>query len=198
MARVDIERKRATRWPWFLGLGLLVLALWGVTTLLRENESEEPLVDVPTVEDTHPPAAIPAPPVEEGGATASVRPIHDLAPLEESDVGQHVRAEGPVVATGNTGFWLLAGNAVVRIESARRVRRGDTLAVEGTLQRADPEETERISDVLGRHPESGQWSIVSAVKLVESGAAGTAADDAAARDSEPPADAEVPEDRGGA
>ena len=179
MARLDVERKRKTIWPLLIGAALLVLVLWGVTALLTDEPPAEPEVTVPTVEDTHPPAAVPAPPNTDAAATGteSTRAVEEIAPVGEEDVGQTVRVAGEVVATGNQTFWLLAGEEVLRIDSARRVRKGDSLSVEGTLRAADPSKTDVItSDVLSRNPASPEWSVVRVVKLVEdNGGTATAA-----------------------
>lgn len=170
MARLDVERKRKTAWPWVAGIAVLLLVLWGVTTLLTEDAEAEPEVMVPTVEDTHPPAAVPAPPNADPEVTgnAAARGVDEIAPLGEEDVGQALHVAGEVVATGNRAFWLLAGDEVVRVDSERRVRKGDTVSVEGTLRPADPSKTDLIaSDVLSRHPASSDWNVVRAVKLVE-------------------------------
>ncbi|MBW3552126.1 MAG: hypothetical protein KY466_01380 [Gemmatimonadetes bacterium] len=170
MARIDVEKKRKTVWPLVIGLAILVLALWGVTTLLTDDPAAEPEVTVPTVEDTHPPAAVPAPPNTDPGLTGteSTRAVEEIAPVGEEDVGQTVRVAGEVVATGNQAFWLLAGEEVLRVDSTRRVRKGDSLSIEGILRPADPAKTDVIaSDVLSRNPASPEWSVVRVVKLVE-------------------------------
>ena len=172
MARLEVEKKRKTIWPLVIGAAILVLALWGVTTLLTEDAADEPEVTVPTVEDTHPPAAVPAPPNTdpEMTGTESTRAVEEIAPVGEEDVGQTVRVAGEVVATGNHAFWLLAGEEVLRVDSSRRVRKGDSLSIEGTLRPADPSVTDVIaSDVLSRNPASPDWNVVRVVKLVEDG-----------------------------
>ena len=168
MGKLDIEKKQKSVWPFVAGLVVLALILVGITGLLTEDAEAGPQVTVPTVEDTFPPAAIPAPPdVEPDRGNDAARGLEEVAPLGEEDVGQVVRVEGEVVATGNEAFWILAGNQVVRVESDRVVRKGDTLSVAGTLLQADPAKTDRISDVLQRHPGSDAWRVVKAVKLVE-------------------------------
>lgn len=173
MARTDLERKRKTPWPWFVGLAVLALILWGTNALLTEDAETEPGLTVATVEDTNPPAAIPSPPDVEPTATGTeaARGLEEIAPLGEEDVGQTIRLDGEVVATGNDAFWLLSGGTVLRVDSERRVRTGDSLSIEGTLLRAtDPEKTERIeADVLPRRPGSGDWQVLRAIKLVEDG-----------------------------
>lgn len=173
MARLDIERKRKTLWPWLAGVVALLLILMGITTLMQEDAETEPEVVVPTVEDTYPPAAVPAPPNEEpvGAATDAARGVEEIAPLGEEDVGQTVRLAGEVVATGNDVFWLLAGADLLPVESDRRVRKGDTVSLEGTLRPADPNRTDRMSDILERHPASAGWNVVRVIKLVEESAA---------------------------
>lgn len=176
MAKLKVERKRKTVWPLIGGLAVLVLVLWGITGLLTEDADTGPEVTVPTVEDTYPPAAIPGPPDLEPAQTGTdaARRVDEVAPLGEEDIGQLVRVAGEVVATGNDAFWILAGDEVVRVESPRVVRKGDTLSIAGTLRPADPSKTDRISDVLSRHPSSDEWSVVTSVKLVEDdGAAAT-------------------------
>lgn len=168
MARIDLDKKRVTAWPWIIGL-LIVIALgWGVSVLLSPDETEEPQVAVPVEETTSTPAAIPGP-ADEYSDTDPARPVAEIAPLGEEDVGEILSVEGEVVATGNTGFWVLSGKDVLRVDSDRRVRKGDTISVQGTIQSADrPERTDAIvSDVLSRHPESDQWQIARVIKLVE-------------------------------
>ena len=41
---------------------LLAVVAWGVTTVLRSRPQPPPPVTIPTVEDSHPPVAIPRPP----------------------------------------------------------------------------------------------------------------------------------------
>lgn len=62
MRHIDIRKKRPSAWPWIVGVVLLLLVGWGVTTLLTADEEDEPGVSVPTVQDTMPPALIPQPP----------------------------------------------------------------------------------------------------------------------------------------
>jgi hypothetical protein len=185
MDRTDIERKRKTPWPWLAGLALLVVTLLGISVLLTQDADAEPQVTVPTVEGTYSPAAIPAPPDMDPVLTGTdpARDLAEIAPLGEEDVGQMVRLEGQVVATGNEAFWLLAGDRVLRVDSPRRVRKGDTLSVRGTLRPADPRTTDLIaSDVLSRHPSSGGWNVVRVLKLVEEESAPAGGDgDAAPR-----------------
>lgn len=166
MQHIDIRKKRPSRWPWLAGAVVLALVAWGVTALLRTEPEEEPALAVPTVEDTLPPAAIPAPPYESyDGDTSSA--LDALAPLDERDAGEAVRIQGQVVATGNDAFWLASGGIVLRVDSDRNARKGDSLVVAGTLTTADPEKTDRIRDFLDRHPRSGSWTIHRDLKLVE-------------------------------
>lgn len=181
MGKIDVERKRKTVWPLVIGAGLLVLIFWGVTTLLTEDPDEGPQVTVPTVEDTYPPASVPAPPDLPPSQTGvdQQADTSEAPPLDEETVGQTVRLQGEVVATGNDAFWILARNEVVGVESPRVVRKGDTVAIAGIVRPADPARTDRIAEVLERHPAAEVFSVVRAVKLVENesglGAAGMAA-----------------------
>ena len=165
----DIGRKQPSVWPWVGGAVVLGLLVWGVTVLLRPPpQPEAPAVATEAV-DTLPPATIPAPPGDvlgdPGGTTST-----DLAGLGEQELGQSIRARGRVVATGNDSFWLLAGSGVIRVKSAREVRRGDSLAVEGRLREADPEITRSIADaVISREPDSADWIILDSLMLVEGG-----------------------------
>lgn len=173
MARSDFERKQKTVWPWFIGLAVLGLTLLGISALLTWSEETEPAVTVPTVEDTHPPTSIPAAPDADPVTTGSdpARPVEEIAPLGEEDIGQTVRLDGHVVATGNEAFWLLAGDRVLRVDSPRRVRKDDALSIRGTLHPSDARTTDLIaSDVLSRHPDSGAWHVVRGLKVVEEGA----------------------------
>lgn len=177
MGRVDVEKKQKTAAPWFAGAAILAVILLGISALLTWSDDAEPEVTVPTVEDTHPPAAVPAPPDPLTGPTDPARALEEIAPLGEEDIGQTVRLDGSVVATGNAAFWLLTGDRVVRVDSPRRVRKADSLSVRGTLRAADPSTTDLIaSDVLSRHPESDGWRVVRAIKLVEDGVANASAE----------------------
>lgn len=170
MARTDFEKKRKTSWPWFVGLAVLALMFVGISALLARSDDTEPGVVVPTVEDTYPPAAVPAPPNADPTVTGAdpARGLDEIAPLGEEDIGQTISLDGHVVATGNRSFWLLAGDRVVRVDSPRRVRKDDTLSIRGTLQPADPGKTDRIaSDVLSRLPDSDRWQVVRVIKIVE-------------------------------
>lgn len=165
MQHIDIRKKRPSMWPWFVGAGILLLILWGTTTLLAPEEEAEPDVAVPTVQDTHPPATIPAPPHVAG--TAASFGAGRVGPLGEENVGETLQLTGVVVATGNDSFWLLADATVLRVESRREAHRGDTLTVNGTIQVADPEKTDRMRSVLDRSRGRDQWRVIRPVKLVE-------------------------------
>jgi hypothetical protein len=168
----EIRRKRRTSWPWIAGLMVLALVVWGVTALLAAPEDEQ-AVAVTSESDDSRPAAIPSPPnpvrVDRAGS------IEDLMPLGEEDAGQEVRAEGEVVATGTTGFWMLTGSDVLRVDSERLVRKGQTVEVEGVLEvLADDERAERVaSEVLPRDPRFESWTLVRTVRLVEQPQDGT-------------------------
>lgn len=168
MARTSVERKQKTAWPWVVGIGLLLLTLWVVTTLLAEDDDAGPEVTVATVQDTHPPAEIPAAPYADPVNATGGRSLQDLAPLDEADVGEEVQVHGRVVATGNQGFWILVGSQVLRVDSLRRVRTGDDVSLFATLQPAQAETTDAIVDsVLSRSPDSGEWGVIRELKLVE-------------------------------
>lgn len=164
---IDIERKRPARWPWLLGLVCLALVVYGVTSLLAAADQDEPQVAVPTAADTVPPAAIPVPP--NPVVLNRVRSPEELAPLGEEHVGEALRVEGEVLATGTTGFWVLAGIEVLRVDSDRAVRKGEVVTIEGTLEPAVDERTDEIaSEVLSRSPRAEAWGVVRTVKLVDS------------------------------
>lgn len=166
MRNIDFRKKQPSRWPWLMGLITLGLAGWGVTILLTPDpEPDPPTVNTPAV-DTLPPAAIPQPPSRVDGSGAP--DLREVAPLDEADLGETVVARGEVVATGNDAFWLLAGSAVIRVDSDRTARRGDTLRVQGTIRTADPTTTDVMaSEVLSRRADSEQWTVVRAFKMVE-------------------------------
>jgi hypothetical protein len=166
MQRVDIQRKRTTLWPWLGGAVVLALIVWGVTGLLAAPQEEEERIRVTTAEDTLPPAAIPAPPIPVSAPTP--RTGEDMAALGDEHIGQVVRAEGEVVATGTRGFWILVGSAVLRVDSERPVRRGQTLTLDAAIAAAEDERTDQIMDeVLSRNPQAEGWQVVRAVKLVD-------------------------------
>lgn len=168
MRRIDVEKKQRSRWPWLLGLGVLVLVLWGVTVLLRPPAEPEPPAVGPTAADTLPPAVIPSDPdrAHRGSPPADTS---KGALLTEENLGETVRVEGEVVATGNDAFWILVDDSkVLRVDSPRHARKGDTLAVRGTLREADAAATDRLaSQVMSRHPQFETWTVVRVLKLVE-------------------------------
>lgn len=163
--RLDVEKKRPSRWPWLVGAILVALVLWGVSVLLRTPVEEEIVPAATTTEDTLPPAVIPS----QGGPISSPTPAAtDLSTLDEDAVGETGVVEGEVVATGNGAYWVLSGDHVLRVDSERRARSGERISVEGTFQPADPATTERMaSDVLSRHEDFDSWTIIPSVKLVE-------------------------------
>jgi hypothetical protein len=164
----QIRRKQPTTWPWLMGLVILGIIVWSVNSLLGVDDPEgEPRPAVTFPEDTLPPAAIPAPPVRAPGDRAA-RPIEEIAPLGEEDIGERVRAEGEVLATGTMGFWMLAGNEVLRVDSDRYVQRGEVVQVSGTLLDSDPMRTERVvTEVISRLPGAEGWRVAAMVRLVE-------------------------------
>lgn len=169
MRRLDVEKKRTTGWPWVLGVGVLALLLWGATILLRADPEPEPPDIGVTAEDTLPPALIPSPSgggaAPQGGTRSGAEPA-----LGEDQIGETVRTQGEVVATGNEAFWILAGSRVLRVDSPRRARSGDTVSVEGTLREADTEMTDRMaSEVLSRHPDFDSWTVLRSLRVVEEG-----------------------------
>lgn len=168
MRHIDLERKQTSRWPWVAGVAIFALAAWGATSLLAPADDEEETPAVVTAEDTLAPAAIPAPPAPVRDMSAG-RSIEDLSPLTVEHVGEAVRADGEVVATGTSGFWMVAAAQVIRVDSERTVRTGEAVVVHGTLQPASGEErTEQIaSEVLTRSAQADSWDVVLAVKLVE-------------------------------
>jgi hypothetical protein len=170
MRHLDIERKRTTAWPWVAGLVVFILIAWGVTSLLAAPEDEAEDSTAVVADDTLAPAPIPMPPapVRDMGADRS---IEELIPLSEEHVGEVVQAQGEVVATGSTGFWIATAGYVLRVDSDRAARRGESLAVRGVVQPAGGEErTDQIAaEVLSRDPAAESWQVVHTVKLVEDG-----------------------------
>lgn len=165
----EIKRKQTTLWPWLGGVVVMILVAWGVTGLLAAPGGDEELPAAVLGEDTLPPATIPAPP-QPIRTQESVRGVEELAPLDDRDSGEEVRAEGEVVATGTDGFWVVVGSEVIRVDSDRSVRSGEVVRVVGTLQPADGERTDRIaSEVLSRSPRADDWRVVYSPKLVEGG-----------------------------
>lgn len=177
MRKIDVEKKRATKWPWLLGVVLLALVVWGATVLLRPPAEEEG-PDLPvTTADTLPPSAIPS---SSGGASAAPRAqsLARLMPLGEEDIGQTVQVEGEVVATGNNAFWMVSGSSVLRVDSYRRARKGDSLSVRGVLQSAEEALTDQMAtDVLSRDPAAERWTVIRSLKLVDDQPPPGAADD---------------------
>jgi hypothetical protein len=168
----EVRRKRPSIWPWLGGVAMVVLIAWGVTGLLAAPGSDEEVPDVVLAEDTLPPAAIPIPP-QPVREQERIRGVEDLIPLDDRDVGEEVRAEGEVVATGTDGFWMVVGGEVIRVDSERPVRRGDVVRVLGSLHPTDGERTDRIvSEVLSRSPRAQSWRVVRSPKLVEGDAEG--------------------------
>lgn len=167
MTNRSLKKKQPSAWPWVVGLAVLLLILWGVSDLLRAPERDDSVAIPATLEDSFPPAAIPRPP-DAVVAGAGARPLTELAPIVPEDVGEMVLAEGEVLATGNSGFWMLSGGQVLRVDSDRPVRKSDTITVQGVLQPADGARTRQIADeVLSRSPRAEDWTVVLDVKLVE-------------------------------
>jgi hypothetical protein len=166
MRQLDMKRKQTSAWPWLAGLVMLGLVVWATTSLLapKADEIDETADAAVEVELSPAPLPMPANPI---GVTP-LRSIQELAPLGQDDVGQRVRAEGEVLATGTEGFWILAGSEVIRVESDRQVRQGQAVEVEGTLREEPPERTDQIaSEVLSRRPQSEEWNVARGLKLVE-------------------------------
>lgn len=165
--RIDVEKKRPARWPWVAGLIILALVFWGVTALSRAPEEEEVVPTGITTPDTLPPALIPSRSANVG-STQETNAGSELGALDEQDIGDTARVEGEVVATGNDSFWILAGSHVLRVDSDRRARKGDTLAIEGIIRSADATMTDRMaSQVLSRNAEFESWTVLRSLKLVE-------------------------------
>lgn len=168
MRHIDLDRKKTTAWPWVAGLAVFAIVLWSVTALLAAPGEEDDTPALTAAEDTLEPAAMPSPPapIRDMGAGRS---IEELGPLTEDHVGEVVRAEGEVVATGTTGFWMVTGGAVLRVDSERAVRKGEAVVVQGTIHAARGEErTDQIAaEVLSRSAEADSWEVVREVKLVE-------------------------------
>lgn len=169
MRRIDVSKKRPSRWPWALGVIVLGFALWGATVLLAPPDGDAVPEPAATAADTLPPTPIP---LVQGGARAAPGPptLSELMPLGEEHEGETVKVEGEVVATGNDAFWILTDARVIRVDSRQRIRKGDTLTVTGVLRPADDETTDRMTaQVLSREPGSEGWTIVGMLKLVEDG-----------------------------
>jgi hypothetical protein len=166
MRQLDMKRKQTSAWPWLAGLVVLGLAVWAATSLLAPKAEELDTTADAAVEDVLSPAALPMPANPVG--ITPLRSVDELAPLSQDDVGQRVRAEGEVLATGTAGFWMLAGSDVLRVESGRTVRLGQTVEVQGTLQEEPPERTDQVaSEVLSRRPQAEGWNVARGLKLVE-------------------------------
>jgi hypothetical protein len=167
MRHMHIERKRTTAWPWVAGLAVLAVIAWGVTSLLAAPHDDEEPAGNTVAEEAVEPVPIPLPP-NPLSTTPAVRAVQELAPLDLEDVGQEVRAEGEVVATGTDGYWLLDGSEVIRVDSDRLVRKGQIVTVEGVLQAdEDSERTDRIArEVLSRNGLASEWRVARSVKLV--------------------------------
>jgi hypothetical protein len=168
MRHLNIHKKRRTAWPWAAGVVILGMIVWSVTALLAAPERETVVVTDPAV-DSLPPALIPAPP--NPVRSTAIQSLAALSPLDEEDAGHEVRAEGEVVATGTTGFWILVGSEVIRVDSHQMVRRGDTVAVQGRLDPLENvERTDRVAaEVLTRDPRSDQWTVVRSLRLIAEG-----------------------------
>lgn len=167
MQHMDIRKKRRSNWPWLAGVIVFALLAWGVTSLLSADEpATDPEAVADSAADDAAPAEIPMPPRAPYTGPSSPT-LDELAPLGPGVERKQAHANGEVVATGTDGFWLLAEGRVIRVDSPRHVRRGDTVMVEGTLQAADPDRTDRIVDaVLQRDPSSREWTVVRKLKLV--------------------------------
>jgi hypothetical protein len=165
MRQLDMKRKQTSAWPWLAGVVLLGLVVWGVTSLLAPPVDAEGPVSEGSEEELAP-SALPMP-VNPVGITP-VRDVRELSPLGQEHLGQRLRAEGEVVATGTDGFWILAGSEVIRVDSEQVVRQGQSVEVQGTLHEDDPARTEQIvSEVLSRRVQAGDWQVVRGVKLVD-------------------------------
>lgn len=165
MRRVDVEKKRAARWPWLLGVVVLGLLVWGITVLLAPpEEPEQPQVaDAARAPIT--PSAVPHPP--DRGVRSALPALGELAPLDADDVGRSTRAAGEVVATVDGGFWLSTGREVVRVESRHPARQGDSVSVTGTLRDGAGAEGAGVPRVVERHAERSGGTVVSALRLVD-------------------------------
>jgi hypothetical protein len=166
MRKVDISRKRPSAWPFVAGVVVLAFIGWGVTQLLRAEPEPPPPEVQPTEADSMRPSAIPAPPNDPDAAAR----LTALTPLDRRDLGRRVRASGTVVATGTGGYWLQVDEWVIRVESPRSVRTGDTLAVSGRLRESPPDPTPPIADeVMAGNPDAAGWEIVDRIALIEGG-----------------------------
>jgi hypothetical protein len=165
----ETKRKRTTWLPWLGGVAVFMLITWAVTGLLAAPGGDEELPRAVLSEDTLPPAAIPAPP-QPVRMQETVRGVEEIQPIDDHHIGEEVRAEGEVVATGTSGFWMVVGREVLRVDSERPVRTGEVVRVIGTLHASTGERTERIAtEVLTRSPRAEDWRVVPSPKLVEEG-----------------------------
>lgn len=159
MADINVERKRPSIWPWIIGLLVLALAIWGVAELVEDEGGAEEQA-VAQVEEWQPevePAAVPAPADED--ATASERPLDELAPLDVEDVGQRVRVSGEAVSVTPKGFWLLSGRDLLFVATAQEVAEGDQVRASGTLR-----EVQDV-DALALPGGDDGWRIVDVLRL---------------------------------
>lgn len=172
MQHIDVTKKRPARWPWLLGAGLLVLTIWGVTILLRPDPDPEPQAAATTAADTLPPAMIPSD--TRGSVPARSPGAGQNDSLSEDRVGERVRLDGEVVATGPAVFWFLTGSHVVRVDSPRQVRAGESISVQGTVREADEAGEPLPGEATERYPDSDRWTVLHALKIVEDQANGDA------------------------
>lgn len=107
MQHIDVSKKRPARWPWLLGIGLLVLVIWGVTVLLRPDPAPEPPATVPTAADTLPPAMIPS--ESRGAAPRRDRETPGDDTISANGVGERGWREGEALATAGDVLWIPAG-----------------------------------------------------------------------------------------
>jgi hypothetical protein len=159
MRNIDVEKKRARRWPWGLGVIVLGAAVWGITMLLTPPPGDGPAEIGTTAADTLPPSAFPTTPGTPG--SRSLQSVQALAPLADEDIGMPASARGVVLAVDAGGFWLRADTLVVRVSSSRRPREGDTVEVRGALR--------ALGEAGDRAPE--RPGAILALEIVEEGAA---------------------------
>lgn len=164
MQHIDVTKKRPARWPWLLGAGLLVLTIWGVTILLRPDPDPEPTTATTTAADTLPPAMIPS---ETRGSVPARNPGTERnGPLPDR-IGERVRLDGEVVATRPAVFWFLTGSYVVRVDSPRQVRAGESISVQGTVREADDAGERLPAEATEHYPDSDRWTVLHALRIVE-------------------------------
>lgn len=171
MRYVDIRKKRPSRWPWVIAVGIFALLAWGVTSLLAPPADGTGPDLGTTVADTQPPVAIPlvgrqpfTPPPR--------RELADLAPLGPEDAGETVWVHGEVVATDEDGYWTTDGSHILRVDSRADVRTGDIISAEGRLRAAELEPPE-IAGGPGGSADSTGWTAVRTLRLVTDTAAGS-------------------------